>query len=111
MYFSISQIKGVLMRTYHQLTQEQRYQIYLVLKMGHPQNEIAECIGLHKSTISRELCRNTGGRGYRPQQAVTKDIRTAAAHVVVPSPGRRLLQARGAAAAVQYLGWQNLSRY
>jgi IS30 family transposase len=69
MYFSISQIKGVLMRTYHQLTQEQRYQIYSLLKMGHNQTEIAECIGAHKSTISRELRRNRGQRGYRPQQA------------------------------------------
>jgi len=24
---------------------------------------------VHKSTISRELNRNTGGRGYRPEQA------------------------------------------
>jgi IS30 family transposase len=77
MYFSISQIKGVLtpaehrhsMRTYHQLTQEQRYQIYSFLKMGHQQIEIVGCIGVHKSTISRELRRNRGDRGCRPQQA------------------------------------------
>jgi len=69
MYFSISQIKGVLMRNYHQLTQEQRYQIYSLLRMGHNQTRIAECIGAHKSTISREISRNRGQRGYRPQQA------------------------------------------
>ena len=57
------------MRTYHQLTQEQRYQIYSLLKMGHHQTVIAECIGVHKSTINRELRRNRGLRGYRPQQA------------------------------------------
>jgi transposase, IS30 family len=31
--------------------------------------EIAAVIGVHKSTVSRELKRNRGGRGYRPQQA------------------------------------------
>jgi IS30 family transposase len=57
------------MRTYTQLTQEQRYQIYALKKMGHNQTEIANCIGVDKSTISRELKRNQGRRGYRPKQA------------------------------------------
>jgi IS30 family transposase len=57
------------MRTYRQLTQEQRYQIYALKKTGHTRTEIAEVIGVHKSTVSRELKRNRGGRGYRPQQA------------------------------------------
>jgi transposase, IS30 family len=57
------------MRTYHQLTQEQRYQIYALKKTGHSGSEIADVIGVHKSTVSRELRRNRGGRGYRPQQA------------------------------------------
>jgi len=57
------------MRTYKQLTQEQRYQIYALKKMGHYQTEIAKCIGVGKSTISRELKRNHGQRGYRPKQA------------------------------------------
>jgi len=54
---------------YTQLTQEQRYQIYALLKMGHNQTEIAAVIGTHKSTVSREFCRNKGQRGYRPKQA------------------------------------------
>ena len=58
--------------TYTQLTQVQRYQIYSLLKMAHPQTEIATCVGVHKSTISRELRRNRGLRGYRPQQAEQK---------------------------------------
>lgn len=57
------------MRTYIQLTQEQRYQIYVLNKTGHSGTEIAEVIGVHKSTVSRELKRNRGRRGYRPQQA------------------------------------------
>lgn len=55
--------------SYHQLTQEQRYQIYALKKTGHARTEIAGIIGVHKSTVSRELRRNRGGRGYRPQQA------------------------------------------
>ena len=57
------------MRTYTQLTQEQRYQISVLLKIGQNQTEIAEVIGKHKSTISREVRRNRGQRGYRPKQA------------------------------------------
>jgi transposase, IS30 family len=57
------------MRTYHQLTQAQRYQIYVLQKTGHSRTEIAEVIGVHKATVSRELRRNRGQRGYRPQQA------------------------------------------
>lgn len=57
------------MRTYKQLTQEQRYQISAMLKIGQNQTEIAETIGKHKSTISREVRRNRGQRGYRPKQA------------------------------------------
>ena len=57
------------MGTYTQLTQEQRYQIYALKKMGHNQTEIANCIGVDKSTLSRELKRNLGRRGYRPKQA------------------------------------------
>src|SRR3990170_2859184 len=57
------------MSTYTQLTQEQRYQVYALLKMGHNQTAIATVVGVHKSTISRELRRNRGRRGYWPKQA------------------------------------------
>jgi IS30 family transposase len=40
-----------------------------MLKIGQNQTEIAETIGKHKSTISREVRRNRGQRGYRPKQA------------------------------------------
>lgn len=55
--------------SYSQLTQDQRYQIWALRKAGRMQVEIAREIGVHKSTISRELARNTGLRGYRPKQA------------------------------------------
>lgn len=55
---------------YSHLTQEQRYQIYALLKEKTPQYRIAEIVGVHKSTISRELCRNAGAYGkYHPAQA------------------------------------------
>ncbi len=54
---------------YTHLTREERYQIYALKKAGHKQNEIAELLERSKSTISRELARNRGGRGYRPKQA------------------------------------------
>jgi len=57
------------MSTYHQLTQVQRYQIYALQKTKHSLSEIAAVIGVHKSSVSRELKRNRGKRGYRPQQA------------------------------------------
>lgn len=60
--------------SYTQLTQEQRYQIYALLKMGHNRTEIATVIEMHKATISRELCRNSGLRGYRPKQAHHKAL-------------------------------------
>jgi len=60
------------MRTYHQLTSEQRYQISVLQRMEHSQTEIAKELEVHKSTISRELSRNMGERGYRPKQANKK---------------------------------------
>ena len=55
--------------SYTQLTCEQRYQIYALMKAGHNQSQIATVIDCHKSTISRELRRNRGHKGYRPLQA------------------------------------------
>jgi len=57
------------MGLYTQLTQEQRYQIHALMKARHSQTDIALIVDVHKSTVSRELRRNRGLRGYRPQQA------------------------------------------
>lgn len=55
--------------TYHHLSQEERYQISALLKAGLTQVQISLNLGRHKSTISREVSRNSGLRGYRPRQA------------------------------------------
>ncbi len=57
------------MKHYTQLTREERYQIYALKAAGHNQTEIAKIIGRHKATVSRELTRNRGLKGYRPKQA------------------------------------------
>lgn len=60
------------MQKYTQLTESQRYQIYVLKKAEHNQTQIAQLLGVSKSTISREFKRNTGQRGYRPKQAHSK---------------------------------------
>jgi IS30 family transposase len=54
---------------YTHLAHEERYQIYALKKAGHDQKSIAKVLGRHPATISRELGRNSGSRGYRPKQA------------------------------------------
>lgn len=57
------------MSTYSQLTYEQRCQISALLQVGLSQTDIAIHIGCSQSTISREIKRNEGKRGYRHKQA------------------------------------------
>ena len=57
------------MKHYAQLTQEQRYQIDAYRKAGLNQTETAKKLRVDKSTISREIRRNRGQRGYRAQPA------------------------------------------
>jgi len=51
------------------LTFQEREILYRMKRFEKPIAEIAETLGRHRSSIYRELGRNTGGRGYRPQQA------------------------------------------
>ena len=62
------------MREYRQLTEEDRIEIYAMKQAGKQQNHIAATLAVHPSTISRELSRNTGLRGYRPKQAQQKTL-------------------------------------
>lgn len=58
--------------TYHHLTIDERSQIYALVSIGHKQTEIASHLKVHPSTISRELKRNAGLKGYRIKQAQEK---------------------------------------
>jgi len=57
---------------YKHLTEDERYQIDDLRREGFNQKEIAERIGRSASSISRELRRNEGCRGWRPRQAQCK---------------------------------------
>lgn len=57
------------MSKYQQLAYEQRCQIKALKESGLSQAAIARVVGVNQSTISRELARNTGQRGYRHKQA------------------------------------------
>jgi len=59
-------------KTYTRLTEEERYQIYEGVTEKWSHREIAALINKHHSTVSREVKRNTGLRGYRPKQAQEK---------------------------------------
>jgi len=69
MLIAFSPARDATMKTYKQLTYEQRCQIYALKKTGLSQNKIAKQLKVSQSTISREFQRNKGKRGYRIKQA------------------------------------------
>ena len=62
------------MRDYQHLNEQDRIEIYAMTQAGKLQKEMAIKLKVCPSTISRELARNTGGRGYRPKQAQQKTL-------------------------------------
>lgn len=56
-------------RKYHRLCAEKRKVIYNMNQADFSQAEIGRTIGVSQSTVSKELKRNKGGKGYRPRQA------------------------------------------
>ena len=60
------------MSAYRHLTHDLRCQIYTLKASGMSQTDVAAQIGVHKSTVCRELKRNAGKRGYRYKQAHQK---------------------------------------
>ena len=60
------------MNGYTQLTERQRYLIEHFIKASFSQTEISNNLGVHKSTISRELCRNSCSKRYRAQRAQSR---------------------------------------
>lgn len=57
---------------YHHLDQDQRCQLYTLKERGDSFAEIAQVLGMHRSSVYRELRRNKGRRGYRHKQADEK---------------------------------------
>jgi IS30 family transposase len=60
------------MSKYRRITYEDRCQIYALSKRGASQESIAGLLGVSQSTVSREMHRNRGQRGYRFKQAEAK---------------------------------------
>jgi IS30 family transposase len=60
--------------TYHQITSEERYILATLRKQGFNQSEIARELGRHRSTICRELKRNSArwDGHYRPSKAIER---------------------------------------
>ena len=57
---------------YKYLSREERYQIHSLLRAKQTISEIARSLGRSRSTITRELSRGLGQRGYRAEQACAK---------------------------------------
>jgi IS30 family transposase len=58
------------MRRYHQLTSGERYELRALRRQGCSNAEIARALGRHRSTIGREIARNSRkDGGYRPYTA------------------------------------------
>lgn len=67
---------------YHQLKEQERYQIEVLNRMGKRKIEIARMLGRSPSTISRELKRNTpqAGQGAKNYKAVNAQEKTIKRH-------------------------------
>jgi len=59
---------------YHHVTRDIRSQIYAYKASGWSMQRMAKKLGVHVSTISREIERNSGKRGYRLNQADSKAV-------------------------------------
>jgi IS30 family transposase len=59
---------------YHQITSEERYIVATLRRQGFNQSEIARELGRHRSSICRELKRNSARRDghYRPSKAIER---------------------------------------
>ena len=86
---------------YKRVTAEERTHIYRWGQEGQKQREIARRLGAGSGSISREIARNTGLRGYRPKQAHEK----AQAQAKRPGPRRFTDEVRADAEARLKEGW------
>ena len=87
--------------SHHRITEGERNQIYALNQAGLGNNAIARQIKRDKGTVSREVARNSGGRGYRPKQAQEKADERA------KRPGARRLtgEVKADIAGKMALGW------
>ena len=78
---------------YTQMTERERYQIKAYLTAGYTQKAIANELNRTPSTISRELKRNRGLRGYRPQQAqrLANERKQRHSHLVISDTTWRII--------------------
>jgi len=60
------------MVVYTRITEEERTLIHRWIQEGEPQSEMARRLSRNPGSISREIGRNTGLRGYRPKHAHEK---------------------------------------
>ena len=89
------------MAVYARITGEERRHIYRWIKEGQPQSEIARRLSRNPGSISREIERNTGLKGYRPKQAHEK----AQAQAKREGPRRFTAEVRADAEARLKEGW------
>lgn len=78
----------MLQMKYHQLTREQRYAIYLGLQSGESLSAIARRIGVNKSTVSREVRRNSSRFGHYGWRVADESARVRSERL----PGNRSLK-------------------
>lgn len=94
---------------YTQLTEVERYQIHSFLKAGYSQKAIADEPGGSPSTISREIKRDKGLKGYRPKQArrLADDRKQCHRHAVIEDETWRQVETllRGDWSPEQITGW------
>ena len=73
---------------YRRLRVEDRAMIYSLKKVGKTQTEISAETGFSQPTISKELSRNTGFKGYRHKQARDLLTKDKSRSVNAPEPSR-----------------------
>src|SRR5690606_2215054 len=95
-------------KKYNQLTLEQRYVIATLHEQGYSQSKIADVIGVHKSTICRELKRNVPQRGIgaKVYNAAKAEAKTRQRHRLKPKHHKFTLNMK-----LQLKNWMFKKRY
>ena len=70
------------MRSFHQLTQRERFIIHNGLMTGKLQSDLAREIGCHRSTICREVKRNSNAKGEYNWRGAQSYMKSRRRHIV-----------------------------